>query len=76
MATKKNEIFGRFRRGGISSKISFYDYLSETIQIRLDNGQNIFLVSAIFILKYLRFLINKLIHFWHVKLRFGSNVCL
>lgn len=24
MATKKNEIFGKFRRGGISSKISFY----------------------------------------------------
>ena len=29
MATKKNEIFGKFRRGGISSKISFIDYLNE-----------------------------------------------
>ena len=63
MATKKNEIFGKFRRGGISSKISFMDYLSETIKIRLDNGQNVLLVSIIFILKYMRYLINKIIVF-------------
>ena len=61
MATKKNEIFGKFRRGGISSKISFKDYLNETIKIRLDNGQNILLVSIIFLLKYTRHLINKII---------------
>ena len=41
MATKKNEIFGKFRRGGISSKISFMDYLNETIRVRLDNVQNV-----------------------------------
>ena len=50
MATKKNEIFGKFRRGGFSSKIPFIDYLNETIRIRLDNGQNILLVSIIFLL--------------------------
>jgi len=61
MATKKNEIFGKFRRGGFSSKIPFIDYLNETIRIRLDNGQNIFLVSIIFLLKYTRHLINKII---------------
>ena len=61
MATKKNEIFGKFRRGGISSKISFMDYLSETIRIRLDNGQNLLLVSIIFLLKYAKYLINKII---------------
>jgi len=60
MATKKNEIFGKFRRGGISSKISFMDYLWETIRIRLDNGQNLLLVSVIFILKYTRYLVNKI----------------
>ena len=63
MATKKNEIFGKFRRGGISSRISFMDYLCETIKIRLDNGQNILLVLIIFILKYTRHLINKIIIF-------------
>ncbi len=61
MATKKNEIFGKFRRGGISSKLPFIVYLKETIRIRLDNGQNIFLVSIIFLLKYTRHLINKII---------------
>ena len=60
MATKKNEIFGKFRRGGISSKISFMDYLKETVRVRLDNGQNILLVSIIFLLKYTRYLVNKI----------------
>jgi len=60
MATKKNEIFGKFRRGGSSSKLPFRDYLNETVRIRLDNGQNIFLVSIIFLLKYTRYLINKI----------------
>ena len=61
MATKKDEIFGKFRRGGISSKISFREYLNETVKIRLDNGQNILLVSIIFLLKYTKYLINKII---------------
>ena len=60
MATKKNEIFGKFRRGGVGSKLPFIDYLNETVRIRLDNGQNIFLVSIIFLLKYTRYLINKI----------------
>ena len=60
VATKKNEIFGKFRRGGISSKISFMDYLRETIKIRLDNGQNVLLVSTIFILKYTKHLIDRI----------------
>ena len=60
MATKKNEIFGKFRRGGVGSKLPFIDYLNETVRIRLDNGQNILLVSIIFILKYTRYLVNKI----------------
>ena len=60
MATKKNEIFGKFRRGGVGSKLPFIDYLNETVRIRLDNGQNIFLVSIIFLLKYTRYLVNKI----------------
>jgi hypothetical protein len=35
MATKKNEIFGKFRKGGLSSRIKFIDYLKEGNQIRL-----------------------------------------
>ena len=54
MATKKQEILGVFRRGGVSSRLSFIDYLNETIKIRLDNGQNRLLVLLIFVLKYLK----------------------
>ena len=60
-ATKKNEIFGKFRSGGLSSKISFVEYLSESCRIRLDNKQNIFLVSIIFLLKYVKHLINRIV---------------
>ncbi len=54
LSTKKNEIFGRFRRGGLSSKINFLDYLRECNQIRLSNGQNLFQVYMIFILRILK----------------------
>ena len=53
MATKKNEIFGKFRRGGLSSKISFIDYLNETARIRLDNGQNKLMVLLTLIIKFI-----------------------
>lgn len=54
LATKKNEVFGLFRRGGFSSKIKFIDHFMETIKIRLENKQNKFLVLFIFILKFLK----------------------
>tara|TARA_B100001057_G_scaffold175337_1_gene175967 strand:- start:11122 stop:11859 length:738 start_codon:yes stop_codon:yes gene_type:complete len=53
-STKKNEIFGKFRPGGLSSRIKFIDYLKECNQIRLDNGQNFFLVYSIFIIRFLK----------------------
>jgi len=54
MATKKNEIFGKFRRGGVSSKIRYIDFLKECTQIRLDNKQNFFIVYLIFFVRLLR----------------------
>ena len=54
IGTKKDEIFGTFRRGGYSSTIKFFDHFKEEIQIRLDNGQNKILVLIIFIYKYLK----------------------
>jgi hypothetical protein len=53
VATKKNEIFGIFRRGGYSSKISFIDHFFEEIKIRIDNKQNRFLILLIFIYKFI-----------------------
>jgi glycosyltransferase involved in cell wall biosynthesis len=54
IATKKNEMFGIFRRGGFSSKVNFLDHFFETIKIRLNNKQNKFLVLIILIAKFLR----------------------
>ena len=54
MATKKSEVFGRFRRGGLSSRIRYIDFLKETTQIRLDNKQNFFIVYLIFFVRLLR----------------------
>ena len=54
ISTKKKEVVGIFRRGGFSSKISFWKKLKEDIRIRYDNGQNIFLLILIFSNKFLR----------------------
>ena len=54
MATKKSEVFGKFRRGGLSSRIRYIDFLKECTQIRLDNKQNFFIVYAIFFARLLR----------------------
>ena len=54
IGTKKEELFGIFRRGGYSSKINFFDHFLEEIRIRLDNNQNKFLVLLIFIYKYIK----------------------
>ena len=54
ISTKKKEVVVIFRRGGFSSKISFWKKLKEDIRIRYDNGQNIFLLILIFSNKFLR----------------------
>ncbi len=54
VATKKNEIFGKFRQGGLSSKIKYLDFLKENNKIRINNGQNPLFVYIIFVLRLLR----------------------
>ena len=54
LSTKKEEIFGKFRPGGLSSKINFLDYLIECNKIRLNNGQNFIQVYVIFLLRILK----------------------
>ena len=54
MATKKEEIFGKFRSGGISSRLSFWEYLNENTRIRIDNGQNIIFVYIIFLIRFIK----------------------
>ena len=51
VATKKNELFGVFRRGGYSSTIPFINRTLEEIQIRKDNGQSKLTIMIILIFK-------------------------
>ena len=52
ISSKKNELFGHFRRGGYSSYIIFDDHILETIKIRLHNNQNNFFVLLITLYKF------------------------
>lgn len=54
IATKKNEVIGYFRPGGISDKIKYIEYLNESTKIRLDNKQNYFFVILIYLMRYLK----------------------
>jgi hypothetical protein len=45
---------GHFRTDGFSSKIKYIDYLNENTLIRLDNGQNKFIVKIIHLLRYIK----------------------
>ncbi len=49
IATSRNELIGVMSSGGYSSTVSFMDHLFEECLIRINNGQNIFLIIAIFI---------------------------
>lgn len=60
VATKHNEVFGKFEKGGFSSKLGFFDHLFEEIQIRFDNGQNIFILIYIFLGRCIIKLLSKL----------------
>jgi cellulose synthase/poly-beta-1,6-N-acetylglucosamine synthase-like glycosyltransferase len=54
VATRHDEILGKFRTGGLSSRIKYLDFLLENNKIRLNNGQNFILVYLIFLLRVLR----------------------
>ena len=54
IATKKKEILGKFRQGGLSSRIKYLDFLKENNKIRINNGQNSLFVYTIFILRLIR----------------------
>ncbi len=53
VGTKKSELFGIFARGGYSSKVPMINRTLEELLIRKNNGQNIFTLLFIFILKIL-----------------------
>jgi glycosyltransferase len=61
MATKKSEIFGKFRLNGISSKISYYETLKEELKVRLNN-QNFILALLVISLSIINKIYNHLIN--------------
>ena len=54
IGTEKDEIFGKFRRGGFSSKIKFIESILETIDIRKKYGQNILLIFFISTFRFIK----------------------
>ena len=59
LATKKDEIFGIFRPGGISATLNKEDHFFEKIQIRLDNKQNKLYLTFLYIFKIFKNLLKK-----------------
>ena len=53
VGTKKEELFGHFKRGGYSSQTKFFDHLVECTRIRLDNKQNKLMVLITVIIKFI-----------------------
>ena len=54
LGAQRNEIFGKFEKGGFSSKINYIDHLNDLNQIRIDNGQNKFFVYFLYVIKILK----------------------
>ena len=54
IATKKEELFGIFNRGGFSSRVKFIDHFKEEVRIRNDNGQSKIILVLIIIYKLIK----------------------
>ena len=58
IATKKNEVFGIFRPGGISATLDKEKHFFEKIQIRFDNKQNKLFLLLLIIAKFVKNFFN------------------
>jgi len=54
VASKKEEVFGKFAKGGFSSKINYIDHLMDLNKIRIDNKQNSIFVYFLFFIKIIK----------------------
>ena len=52
--TRKNELFGYFRPGGLSSKIKYRTHLKDLNKIRISNNQNKLFVYLLYIVKIIK----------------------
>ena len=59
ISTKKNEVIGKFDLNGVSSRVPFYKQYYYEMKIRLANGQNLFYLLILYIVKIINKLKNK-----------------
>lgn len=54
LATKKNELIGRFQSGGFSQQVTLLQHIIEETRIRYDNNQNKLIVLFILVLRLIK----------------------
>ena len=54
-----NFLFNKVNEFGLNNQITFFEYLMETIKIRIDNGQNKLIVFIIFLAKVVKKIISR-----------------
>ncbi len=57
--SKKNQLIGIVKSGGFSSKLSFFDHIIEETKIRINNDQNLIIVTIIFFNALIKEIIKK-----------------
>tara|TARA_Y100001958_G_C21163779_1_gene497048 strand:- start:223 stop:1008 length:786 start_codon:yes stop_codon:yes gene_type:complete len=65
--SKPNEVFGKFSKGGISTKISIFEKIYYESKVRINNNQNFFIVLLLGLLHFLNFLRNRLLLILRIK---------
>ncbi len=75
LATKKNELIGRFQSGGFSQQVTLLQHIIEETRIRYDNNQNKLIVLFILVLRLIKnfYKLNILKSFkkWNLKFIIG-----
>ena len=54
ISTKKDEILGKFNKGGFASKVNYIDHLKDLNKIRIDNKQYKFFVLFLYLIKIIK----------------------
>ena len=65
--SKPNEVFGKFAKGGISSKISIFEKIYYESKVRINNDQNFVVVVLLGLLHFLNFFRNRLLLLLGIK---------
>lgn len=67
--SKKNEVFGKFSQGGLSTRINIFQKILYESKVRVNNNQNLIFVILLAIAHYFNFIRNKFLLFLNLKKR-------